>query len=192
MWIFLVWHLWAFSTFGNMAFCRKPQQHLDRIMQTMTQVRQAPIATPFLTGQNGTSPTEWMQNNDYRFVRRKSKVNSNSTTKQTQKKTTTFWLSSNCGSMIWSTMAGQCSTLNPQPLLLLPGIRASKFHTRTCLANSESGPNDVQYSIHLFFWGVLFLVTCFFFQVSLWLVTFEDTQTPREKASMMWMTPTIW
>ena len=70
------------------------------------------------------------------------------------------------GNDLSSTMAGQCSTLN-QFDHLLPGIWASKFHTRTCSANSESGPNDVQYSIHLFFWGT-FSCDLSFFQVALW------------------------
>lgn len=60
---------------------------------------------------------------------------------------------------------------------LLPGIWASKFHTRTCSANSESGPNHVQYTIHLIFLGVLFLVTCFFFRF-LYDVTFEADWFP--------------
>lgn len=55
-----------------------------------------------------------------------------------------------------------CSTLTT----MLPGIWASKFHTRTCSANTESGPNYVQYT---YFLGGTFSCACFF-QVSLWCI----------------------
>lgn len=53
----------------------------------MTQVRQAPIATPFLTGDHGTWNASIMTT--VPFVRRKSKVNSN-IVQQNQKKKRLF------------------------------------------------------------------------------------------------------